>query len=389
MYDSTAHGQAPLVPRDDPIPLTRFVKEEALRLGFAFAGVTTPDPPPHLDVYRRWIADGRQGEMAYLARPNAVERREDPRRILPECRSILVLAWAYRPPPESWRQARVAAYAQGWDYHDVLMEKLRKLVSSVEERLGGAFPFRLYTDTGPLLERELAQRAGVGWIGKNTCLLHPRHGSYFLLAEALLGIHLVPDATFAADRCGSCTRCLEACPTHCILPDRTLDARRCISYLTIELKGTMPPELRPAVGDWLFGCDVCQEVCPWNVRFAGALSGASVEADDPTLGEILLADTEMIRRRTQGTALRRAGRRGLLRNAAVVAGNTRAEDVVPALVARLQDDDDPIVRSHAAWALGRIGGPASQDALKASLRSEADASVRTEIERALTEIPTA
>jgi len=375
--------------RDDPISLTRFTKEEALRLGFAFAGVTTPDPPPHLEVYRRWIADGRQGEMAYLARPSAVERREDPRRILPECRSILVLAWPYLPPAETKKAARVAAYAQGRDYHDVLVEKLRKLMASLEARTGGSFPFRLYTDTGPLLERELAQRAGLGWIGKNTCLINPRYGSYFLLAEALLGLPLVPDAPFAADRCGSCTRCLEACPTDCILPDRTLDAQRCISYLTIELKGTMPAELRPAVGKWLFGCDICQEVCPWNVRFAGAPSGGDIGEEDATAEEVLMADAEMIRRLTQGTALRRAGRRGLLRNAAVVAGNTRAVDLVPALVARLQADDDPIVRSHAAWALGRIGGPAAMDALKASLRSEADGAVRAEIERSLTDMPTA
>ena len=376
------------MPSNDPITLTRFVKEEALRLGFAMAGVTTPDPPPHLEIYRRWIDDGRQGEMAYLARPSALERRQDPRRILPECRSILVLAWPYHPPAESKKQARVAAYARGWDYHDVLVEKLRKLVSSLEARMGGAFPFRLYTDTGPLLERELAQRAGLGWIGKNTCLIDPRHGSYFLLAEALLGIQLVPDAPFAADRCGSCSRCLEACPTDCILPDRTIDARRCISYLTIELKGTMPAELRPAVGEWLFGCDICQEVCPWNVRFAGPPSGVDIGEDDPTAEEILRADAAMIRRRTQGTALRRAGRRGLLRNAAVVAGNTRAADLVPALVERLRADDDPIVRSHAAWALGRIGGPAALNALEASLPSEADGAVRKEIERALTESST-
>ena len=368
--------------------LTGFVKEEALRLGFAFAGVTTPDAPPHLEVYRQWIADGRQGEMAYLARPGALERREDSRRILPECRSILVLAWPYPPPVASKDRARVAAYAQGRYYHDVLVEKLRKLISSLEARTGGAFPFRLYTDTGPLLERELAQRAGLGWIGKNTCLINPRSGSYFLLAEALLGIQLVPDAPFAADRCGSCTRCLEACPTDCILPDRTLDARRCISYLTIELKGTMPAELRPAVGEWLFGCDICQEVCPWNVRFARAPSGADIGEVDVTAEVILKADAETIRRLTQGTALRRAGRRGLLRNAAVVAGNTRAADRVPALVERLRVDDDPIVRAHAAWALGRIGGPVALEALEASLPMEADGAVRTEIERALTESST-
>lgn len=202
--------------------------------------------------------------MAYLARPSAVERREDPRKIMPECRSILVAAWPYPAPTVSAAAGRVAAYAVGPDYHDVLIEKLRSLMTSVQDFAGRPFGYRVYTDTGPILERELAQRAGLGWIGKNTCLIHPRRGSYLLLADVLLDLDLEPDASFSSDHCGTCTRCLDACPTACILPDRTIDARRCISYLTIELKGSIPPDLRPGIGDWLFGCDICQEVCPWN-----------------------------------------------------------------------------------------------------------------------------
>jgi epoxyqueuosine reductase len=372
-----------LEPKDiDPHALTRFAKEQALRLGFSLAGVTTPDPPPHVDVYRDWLSQGRHGEMAYLARPDAVERREDPRRILPECRSILVLAWPYAPPSPPATRGRIAAYARGPDYHDVLLDRIAQWVLAMQARLGRSFSFRAYTDTGPLLERELAQRAGLGWIGKNTCLIHPRRGSYMLLAEVLLGLALAPDPPFGADRCGSCTRCLDACPTDCILPDRTLDARRCISYLTIELRGPIPVGLRESIGDWLFGCDVCQQVCPWNIRFAegAAIPSASVELD---MADTLALDDGEIRRRTRGTALRRTRRAGLVRNAALVAANTGAQDLRPALERRLTGDPDPTVRQHAAWALGRLGGPDSQRVLQESLESEADPAVRDEIRQAM------
>jgi epoxyqueuosine reductase len=361
--------------------LTRFAKDEALRLGFAFAGVTTPDPPPHLEVYRRWLAAGRHGEMGYLARDRAVARREDPRRILPECRSILVVAAPYDPAPPSSRLGQVAAYARGPDYHEVLIERLGGLMAALEEHLARPFAFRLYTDTGPILERELAQRAGLGWIGKNTCLIHPRQGSYLLLAEALLDLELEPDAPFTADHCGTCTRCLDACPTSCILPDRTIDARRCISYLTIEVKGAIEPELRPAVGNWLFGCDICQQVCPWNVRFAPpqaipSTHGGPVDAHDVLEGEGLM---EQLR----GSALHRAGRTGLTRNAVIVAGNAAAADLVPALIRRLRDDSDAVVRAHAAWALGRIGDVVSRQALAEALPVEQDPTTKAEIEAAL------
>ncbi|RME89824.1 MAG: tRNA epoxyqueuosine(34) reductase QueG, partial [Anaerolineae bacterium] len=246
---------------------------EAHRLGFALAGVTTPDPPPHITTFERWLEANRHGDMAYLAEARARARRADPRRILPECRSILVLAISYPNPltaPQPQGQpphGRVAAYAWGEDYHLVLPERLKSLVAFIEHRIGHPVPNRWYTDTGPILERDLAQRAGLGWIGKNTCLIHPRIGSYFFLAEVLLGIELEPDPPFHADRCGRCTRCIEACPTQAILPDRTLDARRCISYLTIERKTEIPTDLRSLLGEWVFGCDICQMVCPWN-RFA-------------------------------------------------------------------------------------------------------------------------
>ena len=240
--------------------LKQTIKEKARQLGFILAGVTTPDPPPHYSTFENWLAHGHHGNMDYLATERSRLRRADPRQILPECQSILVLATPYSPPVHAGDsgealgdRGKIAAYARGDDYHDVLPPRMKELVQFIEEQAGQPVKNRWYTDTGPLLERDLAQRAGIGWIGKNTCLIHPKHGSYFLLSEILLDLALEPDPPFVTDHCGTCTRCIEACPTDCILPDRTIDATRCISYLTIELKDGIPTELRHKVGSWVFG----------------------------------------------------------------------------------------------------------------------------------------
>lgn len=366
------------------------IKTHARRLGFELVGVTTPDPPAHLEVFERWLGAGRHGEMAYLDTERSRQRRADPRHILPECRSILVLGAFYSPPspsPLAPDLGQVAAYAWGDDYHDVLAARLRSLVEFIESEMGHALPNRWYTDSGPLLERELAQRAGLGWIGKNTCLIHPKLGSYFLLAEVLLGLELEPDLPFTPDHCGTCTRCLEACPTGCILPDRTLDARRCISYLTIELKGAIPLELRPELGSWVFGCDICQQVCPWNQRFAPS-QGDPAFAPRPGLptprlqDELALSPSEF-NHKFNRSPLKRAKRRGYLRNAAVALGNQGRPGSVPALAACLSGDPEALVRQHAAWALGQIGGEAARRALTRALPGESDADVRAEIRLAL------
>lgn len=370
----------------DPIKLSHFIKEEALRVGFASAGVTTPDSPPHLDVYREWIAAGRHGEMGYLASDDAVQRRASPAELLPGCRSILVLAAPYDAPRHDPGSPRVAAYAVGQDYHEVLLEKMRMLVHALEERVGVPVRHRLYADTGPILERELAQRAGLGWIGKNTCLIDPQRGSYLLLAEMLLDLPLAPDAPFLDDRCGTCTRCLDACPTQCILPDRTIDANRCISYLTIETKSGIDPELRRGVGPWLFGCDVCQEVCPWNERFSPPTGEAQFSArpflDPPVLESFLKLEADGYPIRLSHSPLKRARRRGLVRNAAVVAGNLAQPENVPSLAALLEDQD-AVIRAHAAWALGVIGGAEAQGALESRLAFEEDWQVARELQAAL------
>jgi epoxyqueuosine reductase len=343
--------------------LKQAIKEKARRLGFSLAGVTSPDPPPHLSTFERWLDAGRHGEMGYLADERARTRRAEPRTILPECESILVLAAPYQDPKSAEASdesgpgpnGRVAAYAWGDDYHTVFPPRLKELVTFIEEQVGHSVPNRYYTDTGPLLERDLAQRAGLGWIGKNTCLINPKQGSYFLLAEILLGLELEPDLPFSTDHCGTCTRCIQACPTECILPDRTIDARRCISYLTIELKGDIPEEMRPMLGDWVFGCDVCQMVCPWN-RFASPEGNASFAprpgVPTPNLIRELELTPENFNRKFKNSPLKRAKRRGYLRNVAVAAGNSEDEQAIPGLE-EAQNDEEELVRTHATWALGK------------------------------------
>jgi epoxyqueuosine reductase len=356
---------------------------EAHRQGFFLAGVTTADPPESFPRFRQWVAEGKHAGMGYLATGRSLARRADPRAILPECRSILVLALPYVPPEKG--QAGVAAYAVGDDYHDVLKPRLGALVAFLEEQTGTPVPNRWYTDTGPVLERDLARRAGLGWIGKNSMLIHPQKGSYFFLAEVLLGIDLPPDPPFESDHCGTCTRCLDACPTGCILPDRTLDAGRCISYLTIENKGEIPEELRPLVGEWLFGCDVCQQVCPWN-RFAEqeVESNFAPRPDIPpqNAADELDLKPRDFNRKFKGSPLKRAKRRGYLRNAAVVSGNRADPDGLLQLVAALQDEE-PLVRQHAAWALGQIGTKKAIAALKEAYPQETYPAVLEEIRQVI------
>ncbi len=367
------------------------IKAEALHLGFDLVGVTTPDPPPHLDVYESWLAEGRHGTMAYLGTERARDRRANPRLILPECQSILVLAAIYLPHDyprdQKLQQVQVATYALGEDYHDVLIERMRRLVDFIQTRAGRAVQNRIYTDTGPLLERELAQRAGLGWIGKNSCLIHPKLGSFFVLAEILLDLPLVFDEPFQFDRCGTCTRCIDACPTGCILPNRTLDAQRCISYLTIEEKGAIPAPLRNAIGNWLFGCDVCQQVCPWNQRFAKPTLDPAFQPrpflKTLNLHILLKLKPQTWRQHLRGSPLLRPKRGGLLRNAAIIAGNQQDPNAIPILIKLLPDDPEAIVRAHVAWALGRIETEESLQALQLAQSLELDPNVILEIEEAL------
>jgi len=309
--------------------LTQRIKNHARALGFDLVGLAPAAPSLHAEFYVRWLAQGYAGDMAYLARPDAVAKRGDPRLVLPGARSVLVVALNYYqgqlPPSAGEQLGRVSRYAWGDDYHDLMWKRLDQLGDLAQLEAGQKITWRRYVDTGPLLERELAARAGLGWIGKNTMLISPRFGSWLFLGALLLDLELAYDAPLGSDRCGSCSRCIRACPTRCLLPGRTLDASRCISYLTIELqRAAIPPELRPLLGDWVFGCDVCQEVCPWN-RFARQTDEAAFNPRPglpwPDLHELVALDEAEFRRCFRGSPLQRAKLRGLQRNAAAALEN--------------------------------------------------------------------
>jgi len=376
----------------DPQATAELLKSWALEAGFDRAGVARLDPMEKGAAYRQWLSRGDQAGMDYMER--RVETRIDPSQIFPGARSALCVALQYHPlyredgerQPEPagdlWR--RVARYARGADYHEVMTERLK----IVETRVREAFPgcdTRRYVDTGPVLERELAARAGIGAVGKNTMLLHPEGGSWFLLGELFLSLDLAPDQP-VADLCGSCTLCLEACPTGALAEPYRLDSNRCISYWTIEHRGAMPPEARRMVGGWVFGCDVCQEVCPWNAAPVGAvhremeLPAKRAELD---LARLLRLAREDYVERFRGSAMKRAKLAGLQRNAAVAMGNRLESRYVGPLTEALREGE-PLVRGHAAWALGRIGGEEARRVLEQAFELEEDAAVRGEIEAALT-----
>ncbi len=353
------------------LKLVAKIKKEALKEGFILAGITTPAPPPHISTYLNWVDAGRHASMGYLADARARERRANPKLILPETESILLLAAPYpdpklapaKLPSPSGRRAgdegkgKISAYAWNDDYHITLKEKLINLVTFIEKEVGHEIPNRWYTDTGPILEKDLAQRAGLGWIGKNSCLINPKIGSYFFLAEIFLGIKLPPDEPFSTDRCGTCTRCLDACPTQAILPNRTIDANLCISYLTIENKGEISEELRPKLNNLIFGCDICQEVCPWNTKKPDrSLRPVRFETKidpHPNLIEELSLTPQEFNKKFKKNPVKRAKRRGYLRNVAVALGNEGNIDAIPALE-KAEDDIEPLIRTHAKWALRAI-----------------------------------
>lgn len=377
------------------------LKAEARRLGFDLVGIAPAIPPPGFQRFDRWLNRGHAGDMAYLEKHR--DARADPRSVLADVQSVIVVGLNYYvadthdPPLHRPEEAparlpgtgRVSRYARMRDYHDLIRQRLKRLLDWLQERVPDCHG-RIVVDTAPLLERDYARLAGLGWFGKNTMLLNKHWGSWFFLGELLVNVSLRPDPPHEASHCGTCTACLEACPTHAFPEPGVLDARRCISYLTIELRKPIPRELRKQIGDWVFGCDICQDVCPWN-RKVPVTTDPELQPwptlSTPDLIAWLDLSPSQFREVFRGTPLTRPRRAGLLRNVAIVLGNRRDPTALPALL-RALNDEEPLVRGAAAWALSRflhdnIQPDSIRQALHARLAGEEDGLVREEILLAL------
>lgn len=381
----------------DAAELRDRVRDLAVSLGFSRIGFAKADPYEEAaGRAQHWVAAGYHGDMGYLS---PAEPRADPRALLPEARTVIAVALAYGgDTPVLLRRSEkdpmpltgiVARYAVGEDYHHVLKHKLVHLARGVSNLIGRPVLSRACVDTAPLLEREAARRAGIGFIGKSGLVIAPRAGTFVLLGELLVDVDL-PESELVSAGCGRCTACIDACPTQAFIGPHVLDARRCISYLTIETKGPIPRELRPLIGRHVLGCDVCQDVCPFN-------ASADARPYQPALGvrasletvdllhwlELGAADYRKLVRRS---ALRRVGKRQLQRNAAVALGNCGDRAAVPPLVRSLSRDPSALVRAHVAWALGRLGSESAREALEHAARLDPDEEVRKEAQLALENI---
>ncbi len=373
-------------------PFVRQLWQQAQRLGFSMLGIVPAWPARRLQAYLRWIDQEMHGSMGYLARPDRVARRQDLQLILPGARALVCVGLAYytgEMPPgiaNDPGRGRISNYAWGQvDYHDLMTPRLEALAAWLQAQTAEPVRSRVYVDTGAILERDHAETAGLGFTGKNTMLIAPRSGSWFFLGEILTTLPLVevsPEQKRPFPTCGRCRRCLDACPTNAFPEPYVLDARRCISYLTIEHKGWIPRELRPLMGNWIYGCDICQEVCPFN-RFAAptaerAFAPVDWESAAPPLPQILALTEAAFQQRFAHSPIRRIKRRGLLRNACVAAGNWGSPTAVPFLTPLLTDPD-PLLRGHAAWALRQIGGHEAETAVARALRQETDPDARAEM----------
>ncbi len=346
------------------------IKTEAARLGFNHIGFAPSSPVPHYQDYLAWVEAGFHAEMAYLARQDTLEKRGDPSLILEGCQSIICLAVSYNQPETTLRAAlpgegRISSYARTQDYHEQIMDMLKQLESFIHSRVGSESQLKSYVDTGPVLERAFASQAGLGAVGKNNCLIIPGKGSYLFLAEILTNLPLPPDQPFTSDLCKNCQRCIEACPTACIQPDHTIDASRCISYLTIENKNTIPDNLKDKIGHWLFGCDVCQMVCPHNARPSKETPsvGTPVLPEFLELTQLFSLSESSFKEKFNKTPLTRPKRTGLLRNAAIVLGNQKGDHALPIMENVLKNESDPVILDACGWAVNQIkqNNSANQD----------------------------
>jgi len=375
--------------------LTESLKDRARALGFCAVGVTGAEPFVEAEsAATTRTAEGLMDGLTWWS-PMRAHASADPRRALPDARSVIALAYPHPAPafPSPLKgegqgegpRGRVAAYALGRDYHEILIERMQPLLAMLRDR---GYAAKTYVDHGWMLDRAAAARAGLGWLGKNTNLLVSSTGSYVLLAEIVTSAALQPDQPVKKS-CGTCDACMRVCPTGALVKPGVLDNQRCISFWTIEHRGVIPRDIRPLIGDWIFGCDLCQEICPVNARPA-APDAAALTAfgpmmePRPRLDELLTLDDESFRARFRQSAVWRTRRSGLLRNVCIALGNVADRRSVPALLGALVDDET-LIRGHAAWALGRLGGPEAREGLALALRREADAWVRDECGLALQE----
>ncbi len=370
------------------------IKQKAQSLGFTFAGIVPAVPSKRLGAYFDWIHKEYHGKMGYLARPDRQERRQDLNVILQGVQSIICVGLDYAThsiPQEiatDPSRGRISNYAWGVDYHDVMTPRLKELGDWLETQIGDYdIDHRVYVDTGAILERDHAESAGLGFTGKNSMLIRPRSGSYFFLGELLTTAVLPYDSPNLMPSCGSCTRCLTACPTNAFPNPYVLDARKCISYLTIELKDWIPWELRPLMGNWIYGCDVCQDVCPFN-RFTQPTKEPDFYAKNwdyaaPPLLELLTVTADSFRERYKNSPIYRLRRNRFVRNVCVAVGNWGSIEALGSLIPLLEDDS-PVVRGHAAWAVGKIGEKRGKTAVLEAIKKEADSTTLAEFQRVMT-----
>ena len=371
-----------------PSSLTRLLREKASELGFDLVGAIPVSRSKTIDIYNAWLKKGYAGSMAYLERH--AKLKEDPRQLLPETISLIALGFNYKTVDPSEQVLTqeigcISRYAWGDDYHELIRSKLNVLEDYLCRELNAGKLSRSFVDSGPILEREVAQRAGLGWIGKHSNLINWEKGSWLFLAELLVDVKLETELPFTRVDCGSCTICIEACPTEAIIAERTLDARKCISYLTIELKGSIPVEMRPKMANLIFGCDICQEVCPWNKDVPRSNEkGLQPRPENvaPHLIDLMKLDETSFNKRFRNSPIKRAKRRGFLRNVAVALGNWANVEAIPALCLGL-DDEEMLVRIHSAWALGQISDLQAKTKLENAKLNEKTPEVLEEIEAAL------
>lgn len=391
--------------------LTAVIQQKAQQLGFTQIGFVPAQPAKRLDAYTRWVEKEMYGRMGYMARPDRIIRRQDLNVILPGVQTIICVGMDYRTVQiptyiaADPSRGRISNYAWNLDYHDIMTPRLQKMADWLAQEVGAKS--RVYVDTGAILERDHAESAGLGFVGKNTMLIHPQGGSYFFLGEILTTVEVGDWGLEIGDRgdgemkrmpsCGTCHRCLDACPTNAFPEPYVLDARRCISYLTIELKDWIPRELRPLMGNWIYGCDICQQVCPFN-RFAqktdedgffplGEIRDQRLgvpesvwEETTPSLLDLLQLDDEGFKQRFAHSPIKRIKRAKLIRNVCVAVGNWGSETAVPHLIPLLSDPS-LLIRGHAAWALHQINTPAAQAAIAKAIKQETDENVLRELQQ--------